>query len=435
MDRRLIMTIVIALCTAIGLCGQSRTPIVADSLTRQPLQNASIFDRKGKIIGLSNSKGAVYCASPADYPLTIRYLGFNEKRIDYNAADTILLTENISELPEVVVASRQRKMLHILAYSREYSTLSSYTDTVTMFREKMVDFMLPAEKKDKGKGWRYPRVLNARSYYQFTNCRGLDSVSDRCNYHFSWSDWIGILPTFKVPCNLENRDFATDTVFGKYSPAEIWIKDDDRLRLDIDVLADTASRKWVPNISSFFRNDNLDFEQFRMKLNYSNVVSNEISPIDLTAYSFNIDSRGRGHNMFMFNRHDQPFFVTTYTEVYILDKEYITLKEARKWEDKKFDTSLIEIYEPTDAPELQPDILALIDRVNNIDADRIRLTITPDKRLMSRNVRRGNFSIGNRALNLLKQLTGISFSKSRKNFNSNWNDLRNRKRKKKNSPK
>lgn len=96
---------------------------------------------------------------------------------------------------------------------------------------------------------------------------------------------------------------------------------------------------------------------------------------------------------------------------------------------------MIEIYEPTDAPELQPDILALIDRVNNIDADRIRLTITPDKRLMSRNVRRGNFSIGNRALNLLKQLTGISFSKSHKNLNSNWNEFRNRQRKKNNSPK
>lgn len=34
--------------------------------------------------------------------------------------------------------------------------------------------------------------------------------------------------------------------------------------------------------------------------------------------------------MFRFNRNDEPFFVNTFAEVYILDKEYITVKEARR---------------------------------------------------------------------------------------------------------
>ncbi len=77
--------------------------------------------------------------------------------------------------------------------------------------------------------------------------------------------------------------------------------------------------KWVPNLSGFFRR-NLDFENFRVRFNYGDVVGDTISPMDLAGYSFNIESRGRGHEMFRFNRVDEPCFVSTYAEVYILDK-------------------------------------------------------------------------------------------------------------------
>ena len=350
-------------------------------------------------------------------------MGYNEQTIPYEYSDTVFLIENISELPEVVVEAKQKRMLHILAYVREYSTLTSYTDTITMFREKMVDFMLPTDAKNRFKGWRNPRVLNTRAYYQFTNANGLDSVSDRCNHYFSWSDWIGIIPAATIPLNISNKENCTDTIFGKYSPSEIWIRNGDRLSIDVNVMADTTSRKWVSNISHFFRKDDTDFEQFRLKINYDNVISGEIGPLELTGYSYNIESRGRGRGMFQFNRHDQPFFVTTYAEVYILDKEFITVKEAKKWDNRNFSED-IGILEPAEAPDLSPSTLALIDRVNNIDADKVRLSIKPDERLMSRNVRKGNFGIGHQALSLLKQLTGITYYKSHKNFNNNWNDFR-----------
>lgn len=414
----------------IGLDSMGRPPIpvVADSTTRAPLPNASIFDKKGRFIGTSNSKGMVHCASSHDYPLTVRYLGFIERIIPTADADTVFMQESVSVLPEVVVESGQHKMLHILAYVREYSTLTSYTDTVTMFREKLVDFMLPDNEKYRKKGWRYPRVLNSKSYYHFTDNLGLDSVSDRCNHHFTWSDWIGVIPQISIPPRLRNVETGSDTIFGKYSATETWLKNDARMSIDIDVLADTASRRWVPNISSFFRHDDLDFEQFRLHLNYSDVVSDCITPLDLTGYSFNIESRGRGHRMFRFNRYDQPFFVTTYTEVYVLDKEYITMKEAKKWEKGTFDADVVDIFEPAEAPPLQPGILALIDRVNHIEADRVRSAIAPNRQLVSRNVRKANFGFGYRALSLLKQLTGITLYKSHKHINESWDEFRTGKR-------
>lgn len=424
MLRLLIVSIVLA-TTVITAGGKGRYAVIADSLTHSPLPGASIFNSNGTFIGISRQNGVVDCTTAADYPLTIRYIGYHERSVTTLSNDTIFLRENISELPEIIVEAKQKKMLHILAYEREYSTLSSYTDTVTMFREKMVDFMIPEDKKTNFKGWRYPRVLNSRSYYQFTNSAGLDSVSDRCDNHFTWSDWIGTFPTVEIPRRLTDIECGTDTVNGRYSPVEIWNRNGDRFSININVLEDTTSRKWVPNISSFFDNSKTDFERFRLHINYNNVIGNDLQPVDLTGYSFNIESRGRGRGMFRFNRHDQPFFVTTYTEVYILDQEYIPVKEAKKWAKRKFASDEIEIFEPMEAPDLQPSILALINRVNGIDTDRIRLSYQPDHRLISRNVSKHNFNnIGYRALSILKQLTGISSYKSRKNLNRHWNDFR-----------
>ena len=337
------------------------------------------------------------------------------------AGDTIFMQENALELPEVVVETREKKLLHILGYVREYSTLSTYTDTVFLFREKMVDFMLPTDRKMRFKGWMSPRVITSRSYYRFTDNMGVDSVSDRCSHHFSWADWIGLIPSATLPEALFNVETGTDTVMGKYSPTEVWVKNGDRVTIDVNVLADTTSRKWVPNLSSFFRNG-LDFEQFRVRYNFDNTVGNTFLPIDVTGYSYNIESNGRGRSMFMFNRINESFFVSTYGEVYIVDKEYISLKEAKKWERNSKELENIEIFEPAAAPELQPGILLLVDRVNNVDHDRTRLSIEPDKRLARRGVVKMN--VGQQVLQRIKGIFGIDILRGRRKMNKQWKDFK-----------
>ena len=403
--------------------GNRINAVVVDSTTRIPLPNASVYDRHGVVIDMTDDNGVLPKLARNSYPITIHYLGFQEKTVMEECPDTILLSENISELPEVVVESRRRRVLHVLAYVREYSTLTTYTDSVFLFREKMVDYMLPTDEKSRFKGWSTPRILTCKSYYRFTNANRLDSVSDESNYHFSWSDWIGLAPKVSLPAKLRNTEAAADTLQGKYSTMEIWRRINDRLIIDIDVLSDTASRKWVPNLSGFFR-QNLDFDKFKVKYNYNNIVGDSVTILDLTAYSFDIESRGRGHKMFRFNRLNEPFFVSTTAEVYILDKEIISVKEARKWEKRDFDIDEIGIYEPMEAPELSLSILSLIDRVNRIDKDSVRLDAQPDHRLVSKNFGRRNFKIGHRALSLLKQISGITLYKSRKNFSKNWNNFR-----------
>ena len=401
----------------------ARNAVVVDSLSHIPLPSASVLDRNGKMVGKSDAHGRLPSVPSERYPLTVCYLGFFDGIVTAEDTDTVFLRENIAELPEVVVESRRHKVLHMLAFVREYSSLTTYTDTVFLFREKMVDYMLTPDRKVKFSGWSTPRVLTGRSYYRFTNDCGLDSVSDTGSNHFSWSDWIGVAPTISIPSALTGREWGADTLRGRYSPVEIWSKRSDSLSVEVNVLADKAARRWVPTVATFFRDD-LEFENFRLRYDYFDAGSDSLSALELNCYSYDIESNGRGHRMFRFNRVDEPVFVSTHAEVYFLEKEYITVKEAKKWLDYKFNTDIIGIYESVDAPALPPSVVALIERVENIDKGGVRLEQTPDERLMSFADNRRNFRIGRRALFLLKQVTGITLYKSRRNFNRRWNDVK-----------
>lgn len=419
---RKLLFVLAALTYAITATGSGRSIIVADSISGQPLPSASVFDNKGNALGMTDKNGRLPYIAPDNYPVIIRYLGYAEISVPTADADTIFLSELSTELPEILIESSQHKLLHILGYVREYSTMSTYSDTVFFFREKMVDYMLPADNKTHFRGWHNPRILKSKSYYRFINADGLDSVSNRFNNHFSWSDWIGIAPTPRIPASLHDNTFGSDTLYGKYSPAEVWLRNDDRLTVNVNVLADTTSRKWVPDLSGFFRK-NLDFENFRLRYTYGNVVGDTLALTDLTGYSFTIESNGRGRSMFKFNKVDEPFYVTTYAEVYILDKEYITVKEAKKWAARKFETEDFDIIEPADASELQPAIKELIARVNAIDHLDIRTALHPDQKLKGRGVRRQQ-NMAQRTLSLLKNLTGITSYKFHRNNKRNWREFK-----------
>lgn len=98
---------------------EGRRYVIADSITHLPLPNASIFNRQGNAVGVSQSDGQTPFITESDYPFTIRYLGYSERTVSSSAGDTIFMTENTRELPEVVVESRKHTLLHLLAYVRD----------------------------------------------------------------------------------------------------------------------------------------------------------------------------------------------------------------------------------------------------------------------------------------------------------------------------
>ncbi len=359
--------------------GRDSGMTVVDSVTGMALPGAYILDRNGNIAGKTSDKGVMPVLSPAAYPVTVRYMGYMENTVDSPFDGRVMMKERINELPELIVESRGKKVLHLLGYVREYSTLSTYSDTVFLFREKMVDFMIPDEEMKSYAARRTPRLLTCRSYYNFRNSEGLDSVSDSFSEHFSWSDWIGVPRGLKLPAGLRGIESGTVSVAGKYGTATEWSKNGDRVGLIVDVLADTANHSFAPDLAGFF--ESMDFRRLRINFVFDNVVDGEIRAADLTSMSFTIESNGRGRNLQRLFRSDGPAYVETYAELFVVDREYVTVKEARMWDKHSFRRGDVGFIVTDDVPDLPSDILYLTERVDNIDRDGIRLDKKPDKRI------------------------------------------------------
>lgn len=325
------------------------------------------------------------------------------------AAPAAICTQpKLNELPELVVDGKSRNILHLLGYVREYSTLASYTDTVTLCRIKWVDFMIPTTSDAKIEGWKTPRILSVRSYYNFRNAQGLDSVSDRYCRHFSWTDWVRLNNRMPIPENIRKSEIAVDTVFGKYQPGEIWSREHDRISVHLDALADSTPRRWLPRMAPFFR-DNTNFERVTFDYNFSTSEPLYVFPRDLTSITLNVDARFPGSEMFLWKK-DQPAFTTTSAQIYIVDREYVTAKEARKYAKERLTaehTDLLPI--PDWVPDVDSATEILIARVNALNHDSIHVNRLSDKRLsgfdLEERYRWMHRSFGSRIFDMLKALT------------------------------
>lgn len=287
------------------------------------------------------------------------------------------MAQRTHELPEVVVVSKGREVLHLTGYVREYSTLTTYSDTVTLFREKMVDFMVPTKHANKYNGWLTPRVLGVKSFYRFSNYTGLDSVSDYFSRHFSWADLIGITKEVYLPKKLYNGD-GCDTIRGRYGDASRWRRTADDVSVRLDVLADTTCYQWVPYITTFMHHDT-EFDKMIVNYHYTDIQSALLSPGELSGMTFDIETSGRGRPIFGLFKPNEPIFVSTHAELYITDREYLSVKQAHKLE--KAEIGEVAIESPAGLAPLSPEILNLIARVESIDHLSRHVAITGDKKL------------------------------------------------------
>lgn len=378
---KICLALIIALIASAALfdVAAAKKTTIVDAVSGTPLPRVSIFDRTGKMIGTADDNGILPAVSSSDFPLTLRSLGYQDVSIISLSDSVVNMNRMAFELPEVQVHTGKRPILHMVAFVREISTLSSYTDTVTLYREKWVDFMIPPDNnKKKFKGWLNPRILKSKSYYKFTDAFGLDSVSDVSNHHFSWSDWLSLPLRINQPDKISGMRDTCDSIMGKYSPAEIWERKGENVSVAVNMLADTICRRWMPRLSNSYWKDT-EFDKILINYEFAETDTFAVRPRNLENLSCYVESKGRGHNMFRFNRKDEPFYVTTFSEINILEKEYVTVRDANRMEKDKeraLEPSLL-LFQSDLMPKDEM-IAELIDRVNKIDKVGIRLASKPD---------------------------------------------------------
>ena len=287
------------------------------------------------------------------------------------------------ELPELKVSTKHRPILHMTGYIREISKMVSSIDTLLLYREKWVDFMIPTGKEKRYKGWLDPRLLKTKSYYKWTDPLGRDSVSDRTDHHFSWSDWISLPRQVYYPDSLGGNRLGESIIMGRDSIAEIWRKDSAGVSVMVNVLADSLKLKWNPRLSGPVWRDQ-EFTRMILDFRFSDTDTFAVRPQNLDRMSCRIESMGRGHDMFRFRRwkEDNYLYVSTYFDLTITDREYLTVKDARR--NEKDPGLAIEdamlIFESERVPR-DSIITDLIARVNAIDHDSRRLGMDIDTRV------------------------------------------------------
>lgn len=366
------------LVCGIAFAGKVR---VIDAESGYPVARVSVYDRGGRMLGTADDQGVLSAISSGNYPVTLRSLGYEDLTVIRPGDSVILMERRIVDLPEVAVNTRKRPILHLTGYVRELSSMSTSMDTVRLYREKWVDFMIPTGNEKHFKGWLSPRLLTSKSYYRFTDWRGTDSVSDRSSHHFSWSDWISLPRRQNLPAPVKRITTGSDTLMGKYSPVEIWQRDSDRVAVEVNILADKMKGKWMPRLENPIWKD-MEFERLVMGYGYSDVDTFAVKPDNIDRMMCYIESNGRGHRMFRFNRDEEEIYVCTYMDLTIVDREYITVKEAKR-KEKDHLGALEEARMVFQSESVPRDSLIndLIARVNSIDHDGRRLTMELDTRV------------------------------------------------------
>ncbi len=152
---------IMLIAAVVMIANDSYATVVVSSSTGDALPKSSIFDRKGNLIGLGNDDGTIPQLPLASYPLTIRYLGFSPVIVTDPSADRIELQELDYDLPEIVIDTQSHNIVHLLGYMREYSTMSDSKDTVLLFSEKIVDFMVPQGRSKNSKAGNLQEFLQA----------------------------------------------------------------------------------------------------------------------------------------------------------------------------------------------------------------------------------------------------------------------------------
>lgn len=365
-----IRAILFAAAFMLHLCAEAT--LVVDASTGMPVAKASVFDRSGVMRGVSSGNGELPRFAPSDYPLSVSCLGFEPAVVESPETERVELRAVDYSLPELVVSSKKAKAVHLTGYLREYSTLTTYSDTVTMFREKTIDFMVPTQREKKYRGWTTQRVLASRSYYHFSDSQGLDSVSGNFRQNFSWSDLAGVFRSAKMPENIAAGRSDTDTVFGKYSPAAVWRLNGDNLHLETDFLADRGDCDWLPAAARMF-SGSADFSRFNVNYEFSGTEGDMIYPENLSRMTVVIESEGGGRDLRRLFRNDKSLYMTTYAEIFITGREYLTAAEVKRWEDNPPLGSEIGISAPPEAPALPAYVAGIVERVESLDIDGLRL--------------------------------------------------------------
>lgn len=328
--------------------------VIVDADSSSPLPAASVFSKGGAMLGITEDDGSFDRATPSDYPLTIRYLGYEAASFP-EVSDTLRLSPVSLPLSEVEVTDNMAG-IHLVCYIRTFVSDLVEGDTVTIFSERMVDYLLPLRKSKGFKKMESPRQLRYRFSSRFKCKDGTDSVSRKIRE----SDYAWVLPghlydsmdVLEEPESLQDVSYGEDSVkLSKY--VQRVFKGGGNLTFNNDPLRDHKDHVWSPNMLKLL---GMTIDIYEMEINdtYPINPSGKYRIYDLAMRSVAFGGKAKGKMLKWVLGTSEPFDIYSLMEIYPVDCTFITPEESQELKKTapEIEWRIPEIVPPLDAATL-----------------------------------------------------------------------------------
>lgn len=361
-----LLTVICLLSAAITAIGSEKIHLV-DNNSGERLVLASILDKNGNVVALTGSDGDIPDLSPISFPVTFTYIGYESLEVNTLPENDIALTPKALELSEVVIIPGSHPLLHLTGYMREYASSFGSSDSLTIYHESVVDFMIPVEKT-KIKGWRKPRILAENNYIRHTDSKGLDSVSNQVDDLYLWASYVNIFPSSKhsiaLPSSVaEGSEAESTTIMNPDKTRTNWQKSGDMIRMNHDVMTRYENHVYSPSVLKLLGATIDITEAIGSYVFINSDGDGQLRPTELSQISRSMKMTGRGKMWKWAADSKAPVDMKSYIEIYITDMEYLTESEAKDIKKNPPTFASDEIVAPAGAPALHPGIKNLVRRV------------------------------------------------------------------------
>ena len=117
------------------LAGFAQQVMLADSITKNPVSYATVYDADGTVIGRSDMGGCIHLQKGFEYHIS--HISYEPRSLVYNDDGIIFLSPSSYELSEVNVTAKKKKYYHCKVYFRSIehvdSCLKYYMDGIREF--------------------------------------------------------------------------------------------------------------------------------------------------------------------------------------------------------------------------------------------------------------------------------------------------------------
>ena len=133
--RRFLLLLVLLLETTFGLVGYAQQVMLADSVNKNPVSYATVYDANGTVIGRSDMGGYIHLQKGFEY--YISHINYRPKSFVYNDDSIIFLSPSFYTISEVSVTAKKKKYYHCKVYFKSIehvdSCLKYYMDGIREF--------------------------------------------------------------------------------------------------------------------------------------------------------------------------------------------------------------------------------------------------------------------------------------------------------------